>query len=126
MKSMYILMAALSGLLYTVGDAFYKMKIQDHADVGFFDFFRFWALPGGVILGLAVAYGFGVFGKFLSIYPLKEVDISVYAPMVVVFAVLVSAVVGVLFFDEQISSVRGVGILFALFAIYLLNTSASI
>lgn len=124
MKPIYIVMAALSGLLYTVGDAYFKMKIQNHGDVGFFDLFRVWALPAGVVLGLAVAYGFGIFGKFLSIYPLKEVDISAYAPMVVVFAILVSAGVGMLFFNEKITPIRAAGILLAIVSIYLLNTQA--
>lgn len=124
MKPIYIAMAALAGLLYTVGDAFFKMKIQDNMDVGLLDIFKFWALPGGVALGLVVAYGFGFFGKFLSIYPLKEVDISAYAPLVVVFAIMFSAVAGVSFFNEQLTAVRAVGILLAVAAIYLLTLNS--
>ena len=121
MKLIYIAMAALAGLLYVVGDAFFKMKIQNHMEVGVLDIFKFWTLPIGVALGLIVAYGLGFFGKFLSIYPLKEVDISAYAPLVVVFAILLSAVAGVFFFKEQLSAVRALGIVFAVAAIYLLT-----
>ena len=121
MKPIYILMAVLCGLLFAVGDAYFKTKIQTHVDIGFFDFLKFWTLPGGVILGLAVAYGFGVFGKFLSIYPLKEVDISVYAPMVVVFATLACVGIGVLILKEQLTYIRIVGILLAFCAVYFLK-----
>ena len=121
MKLIYVAMAALAGLLYVVGDAFFKMKIQNHMEVGVLDIFKFWTLPAGVALGLIVAYGLGFFGKFLSIYPLKEVDISAYAPLVVVFAILLSAVAGVFFFKEQLSAVRALGVVFAVAAIYLLT-----
>ncbi len=121
MKLIYVAMAALAGLLYVVGDAFFKMRIQNHTEVGVLDIFKFWTLPTGVALGLIVAYGLGFFGKFLSIYPLKEVDISAYAPLVVVFAILLSAVAGVFFFKEQLSAVRALGIVFAVAAIYLLT-----
>jgi len=121
MKLIYVAMAALAGLLYVVGDAFFKMRIQNHTEVGVLDIFKFWTLPAGVALGLIVAYGLGFFGKFLSIYPLKEVDISAYAPLVVVFAILLSAVAGVFFFKEQLSAVRALGVVFAVAAIYLLT-----
>jgi multidrug transporter EmrE-like cation transporter len=124
MKLIYVAMAALAGLLYVVGDAFFKMRIQNHTEVGVLDIFKFWTLPAGVALGLIVAYGLGFFGKFLSIYPLKEVDISAYAPLVVVFAILLSAVAGVFFFKEQLSAVRALGIVFAVAAIYLLTLNA--
>lgn len=121
MKQIYIIMAALAGLVFAVGDAYFKMKVQNHADIGFFDFLRFWTLPTGVVLGLIVAYGFGVFGKFLSIYPLKEVDISIYAPMVVVFATLACVGVGILVLKEQLTYIRTIGIFLAFGAVYFLN-----
>jgi|TARA_B100000959_G_C14925181_1_gene601217 multidrug transporter EmrE-like cation transporter len=121
MKLVYVLMAALAGLLYTIGDSFFKMKIQNHMEVGILDIFKFWTLPLGVVIGLIVAYGLGFFGKFLSIYPLKEVDISTYAPLVVVFAILLSALAGAFFFHEKFTYVKILGIILAVSAIYLLT-----
>jgi multidrug transporter EmrE-like cation transporter len=121
MKVEYIALAVIAGLCYCIGDAIFKYKFQVHQDIGFLDFLKFWSLPIGVLAALILAYGLSAFGKMATLYPLKEVEFSVFLPMVIIISVLFVSITGIIFFQEKLTVYRAIGIITAIFAIYLLN-----
>lgn len=68
----------------------------------------------------------GVLSLVLLVYVytfiFKKEDLSVYFPILKIMAALFSVIVGVFIFGEKMTSKKGVGLLFAVTAIYLLSS----
>lgn len=121
MKTLYILMAVLAAFLFMVGDSIWKYRFHGQIHIGFLDLIRFWSLPTKVFVAMILSFLFGGIAKLVTLYPLKEVELSTFLPLVIIFTVLFITLSGVLIFKEPVSGKKAVGIMIALVAIYLLK-----
>lgn len=120
MKDIYVAMAAFAGLLFVMGDTIWKYKFHG-SDISFLNLIRFWTLPAGILIAMIITYSLGGIAKLVTLYPLKEAELSAFIPMIIVFTVIFSTISGIMIFREELAAKKAVGILLAIFTIYLLR-----
>jgi drug/metabolite transporter (DMT)-like permease len=121
LKTLYIAMAVFAALLFVIGDSIWKYRFHGRSEIGFFDLVRFWSLPTKILVAMILSFAFGGIAKLVTLYPLKEAELSAFLPMVIVFTVLFVTLSGIIVFREPVTAKKVLGILIAVFAIYLLK-----
>jgi drug/metabolite transporter (DMT)-like permease len=121
MKPLYIVMAVIAAFLFVTGDTIWKYRFHGQSSIGFLDLVRFWSLPTKILVALILSFTFGGIAKLVTLYPLKEANLSTFLPMVIIFTVLFLTLSGVIFFREAITGKKIIGIAAAIFAVYLLK-----
>lgn len=121
MKPLYIAMAVVAAFLFVTGDTIWKYRFHGQASIGFFDLVRFWSLPTKILVALILSFAFGGVAKLITLYPLKEADLSAFLPVVIILTVLFVTLSGMFVFREEVTSRKLFGVAAAVFAIYLLK-----
>lgn len=121
MKGIYIAMAIAAALLFTLGDSFWKYRFHGHMSIGFFDLVRFWSLPSKILAAMLFTFLMGGLAKLITLYPLREAELSAFLPMVIILSMLFISLSGLLVFREAFTAKKFLGIAAAIFAIYLLR-----
>lgn len=121
MKGIYIAMAIAAALLFTLGDSFWKYRFHGHMNIGFFDLIRFWSLPTKMLVAMLFSFLMGGLAKLITLYPLREAELSVFLPMVIIFSILFVSFSGLLVFKEAFTARKIIGVAIALLAVYLLK-----
>lgn len=121
MKTIYILMAVLAAFLFMVGDTIWKYRFHGQDHISFLDLVKFWSLPTTIFAAMVLSFLFGGIAKLVTLYPLKEVELSTFLPLVIIFTVLFITLSGMLIFKEPVGAKKAMGILIAVLAIYLLK-----
>ncbi len=121
MKTIYIAMAVLAAFLYMLGDSIWKYRFHGQNQINFFDMIKFWSLPTKIFIAMVLSFLFGGIAKLVTLYPLKEVELSTFLPLVIIFTILFITLSGVLIFKEPFHVRKALGIMIALVAIYLLK-----
>ncbi|MDI6654560.1 MAG: hypothetical protein QME59_01570 [Candidatus Hydrothermarchaeota archaeon] len=121
MKGIYIAMAMAAALLFTLGDSFWKYRFHGHMNIGFFELVKFWSLPTKILVAMLFSFLMGGLAKLITLYPLREADLSAFLPMVIIFSMLFISLSGLIIFKEDFTAKKIIGVAAALFAIYLLK-----
>jgi drug/metabolite transporter (DMT)-like permease len=121
MKTLYVFMAVIAAFLFVTGDTIWKYRFHGQASIGFLDLVRFWSLPTKILIALILSFMFGGIAKLITLYPLKEANLSAFLPMVIVLTILFITLSGVIIFREAITMKKILGIVAAFLAVYLLK-----
>lgn len=121
MKTLYVAMAVFAAMLFVIGDSIWKYRFHGQSGIGFLDLVRFWSLPTKILAAMIISFALGGVAKLITLYPLKEAELSAFLPLVIIFTVLFATLSGVFVFREPFTAKKGLGILIAVFAIYLLK-----
>lgn len=121
MKGIYIAMAIAAALLFAIGDSFWKYRFHGHMNIGLLDLVKFWSLPTKILVAMLFSFLMGGIAKLITLYPLREAELSSFLPMVIIFAILFISLSGLLVFKEAFTTKKIIGIAIALLAIYLLK-----
>lgn len=121
MKTLYVAMAVIAAFLFVTGDTIWKYRFHGQASIGFLDLVRFWSLPTKILVAMILSFIFGGIAKLVTLYPLKDADLSAFLPTVIVFTVLLLSLSGAIIFRETITTKKILGIVAAVFAVYLLK-----
>lgn len=121
MKGIYIAMAITAALLFTLGDSFWKYRFHGHMNIGFFGLMKFWSLPTKILVAMLFSFIMGALAKLITLYPLREADLSAFLPLVIIFSMLFVSLSGLLVFKEAFTARKIAGVAAALLAVYLLK-----
>jgi len=121
LKGIYIAMAIAAALLFALGDSFWKYRFHGHMNIGLFDLVKFWSLPSKILAAMLFTFLMGGLAKLITLYPLREAELSAFLPMVIIFSMLFISLSGLVIFKEDFTAKKIIGITAALLAIYLLK-----
>ena len=121
MKILYIAMAVIAAFLFVTGDTIWKYRFHGQSDIGFLNLVKFWSLPTKILVALILSFTFGGIAKLVTLYPLKETNLSAFLPIVIVFTILFLTLSGTIIFRETLTLKKILGIIAAVFAVYLLK-----
>jgi multidrug transporter EmrE-like cation transporter len=114
-------MAVLAAFLFMLGDSVWKYRFHGQNEIGFLDLVRFWSLPTKIFVAMVLSFFLGGIAKLVTLYPLKEAELSSFLPLVIVFTILFLTLSGAILFKEPVTTKKAMGIMIAVLAIYLLK-----